>query len=325
MHVLGKDDQPIAAFFLPHLATMRAFARFLVCEGRYYEHKRDRSAALHCYLTIHKLSKHISQSDHCMISALVAIACHTIGSKATETWLANGKATEQDLCAVVEHYQCCVTHCPCMTDVLAFERRMTEEVLEKAVRDPAESAQAYAEFFSVDMPVAELARTLERYRGNPDELSRAVGKLWGDFEAWCKLPACQALHPSRSWEAYIERTPQLRLLDKLMTAALHKGKKHYARCEAQLGGVAIFAAIKLCEKKNGRPPRALSELKGDYISKLPKDPFSGRDYVYKVRGNDWILYSVWDNLRDDNGAGSWPHKISKDKDLIWRNTRIVVN
>jgi len=107
--------------------------------------------------------------------------------------------------------------------------------------------------------------------------------------------------------------------------AQRKMKETFTRGQARLGGATIFAAIKLYEKKNSRPPRSLAELKGDCLSELPKDPFSGRDFVYKVRGSDWILYSVWENRTDDGGVGSWPHNRQKDRDFIWRNTRLPVN
>jgi hypothetical protein len=111
----------------------------------------------------------------------------------------------------------------------------------------------------------------------------------------------------------------------MLLSAMGVAKKQYARAEAEEGLVLITAAIKLYEKKNGRPPASLNDLKGGYVSELPKDPFSGRDFVYEVRGNDWILYSVWDNLVDDGGAGSIPHKYKEDKDFLFSSGKIPVS
>ena len=71
-------------------------------------------------------------------------------------------------------------------------------------------------------------------------------------------------------------------------------------------------------------PRSLSELTDGYLPTLPKDPFSGRDYVYKVGASGWILYSVWDNFVDDGGAGVMPHKSTKDKDWVFWSKKIPV-
>ncbi len=236
--ILGKDDDPAAAMFLPHLGPMRAFAWLLRCEAKLLQQKGDWSAALDCCAVVYRMTRHICRSDKPSVSIMIAIALQAVAGEGVEQCIANGDPAEA--------------------------------ALEKALQDCQQALES--------------------------------------------MPSCASVIAT-----------QRRLIGPTSAQTEHHLEVIFARGRAQMGGVAIFAAIKLYEKKNGRPPSALSELEGDYISKLPKDPFSGRDYVYKVRGNDWILYSVWDNLTDDGGAGSWPHKVSADRDLIWRNTRLPVD
>jgi hypothetical protein len=51
-------------------------------------------------------------------------------------------------------------------------------------------------------------------------------------------------------------------------------------------------------------PRDLAELSPEYVSEVPKDPCSDRDYIYRQRDNGYLLYSVGRNGRDDRGQ-SW--------------------
>jgi hypothetical protein len=51
-------------------------------------------------------------------------------------------------------------------------------------------------------------------------------------------------------------------------------------------------------------PRSLAELSPNYLSEVPKDPCSDREFLYRPRGNGYLLYSVGRNGKDDGGS-SW--------------------
>ena len=51
----------------------------------------------------------------------------------------------------------------------------------------------------------------------------------------------------------------------------------------------------------GAFPDSLDELGGADLPELRIDPFSGRDLVYKRKGDSFTLYSVSEDLRDDGG------------------------
>jgi hypothetical protein len=52
----------------------------------------------------------------------------------------------------------------------------------------------------------------------------------------------------------------------------------------------------------GRYPDSLATLGPEAIKPLPKDPFSGNDFIYRKEGAGFILYSVGRNFTDDNGV-----------------------
>jgi hypothetical protein len=52
---------------------------------------------------------------------------------------------------------------------------------------------------------------------------------------------------------------------------------------------------------NENLPEKLADLVPAYISKLPLDPFTGKDLLYRHDPNSYTIYSLGDNLKDDRG------------------------
>jgi hypothetical protein len=74
------------------------------------------------------------------------------------------------------------------------------------------------------------------------------------------------------------------------------------RMKTQRRGLLIVIALSRYKKENGKYPISLKELveKG-YLESMPIDPFSGRPLVYKKTEDDFILYSVGEDFKDDGG------------------------
>ncbi len=52
----------------------------------------------------------------------------------------------------------------------------------------------------------------------------------------------------------------------------------------------------------GAPPPSLAALVPAYLVAVPADPFSGQDFVYRAGPDDYLVYSVDVNRKDDGGA-----------------------
>jgi hypothetical protein len=60
-------------------------------------------------------------------------------------------------------------------------------------------------------------------------------------------------------------------------------------------------AIRKYSRTNGATPTALAQLIPDYLDAVPLDPFSGQPLVYRLEGDDFVLYSVGKDRRDNGG------------------------
>ena len=61
-----------------------------------------------------------------------------------------------------------------------------------------------------------------------------------------------------------------------------------------------------------------------YLRRIPVDPFTGNPFVYKLKEDGFIVYSVGSNEKDDEGRGTFQITklvMEKDDDWPWREKR----
>lgn len=94
-----------------------------------------------------------------------------------------------------------------------------------------------------------------------------------------------------------------------------------------IAGSKISLALEIYKKRFGQYPQRLDDLRTiDF--KAPKDLFSGKDFIYKKQGSDYLLYSIGSDLRDNGGKrrlytkavkknDKWPQPV----DIVWSSKR----
>lgn len=63
----------------------------------------------------------------------------------------------------------------------------------------------------------------------------------------------------------------------------------------------LALAISAYHTENHKYPATLAELTPKYITKIPQDSFSSRDFIYKTQDNGYLIYSVGPNGKDEGG------------------------
>jgi len=67
-------------------------------------------------------------------------------------------------------------------------------------------------------------------------------------------------------------------------------------------------ALKRWRLEKGTYPQTLDELvAGGFLKELPMDPYSDKPLVYKKTDDNFILYSLGPNFKDDNGEVAMEH------------------
>ena len=75
-----------------------------------------------------------------------------------------------------------------------------------------------------------------------------------------------------------------------------------ASLETEFRGVILVVALERFRRAHSAYPETLDALVPETLEAAPEDPFSGRPFVYKRVGEDYVLYSVGRNQKDDGGV-----------------------
>lgn len=130
------------------------------------------------------------------------------------------------------------------------------------------------------------ARMVAAARRAPHEMVEAMQEVGGDVTT---LSPRQSLAP-------------------LTMPSLERAAHQYLAQEAMVDGVRLMLALEEYRAARGGYPEALNELEPEYVESLPRDPFTGEMFIYRllapgedVHGRPYLLYSTGLNRTDDGG------------------------
>jgi hypothetical protein len=89
------------------------------------------------------------------------------------------------------------------------------------------------------------------------------------------------------------------------------------KSQLRIDQTAIVCALEAHKMKQGSYPTALADLTPEFITKLPTDPFSGKNYLYRKVGDSFVLYSVSANEKDDGGSHGESISHQAAEDFVW--------
>lgn len=93
--------------------------------------------------------------------------------------------------------------------------------------------------------------------------------------------------------------PFYAVMSKMGADSMTYGFRYTA--EERLNRTQVFLALQAYKARYGGYPASMKELKSRLGWKLPKDPFSEKDFIYKKQPKGFILYSVGPDMKDDGG------------------------
>jgi hypothetical protein len=83
--------------------------------------------------------------------------------------------------------------------------------------------------------------------------------------------------------------------------ALQVAERRHNQIAARLRLLAAALAVRCYQSEQSHKPTELKQLVPEYLQRVPLDPFSGRQIIYRLEGSNWLLYSVGEDSVDDGG------------------------
>ena len=82
----------------------------------------------------------------------------------------------------------------------------------------------------------------------------------------------------------------------------------------------IGIACKIYKNIHGDFPDDLAALSPEILEKMPIDPFTGNAFIYKKQASGFIVYSIGNNLKDEEGRGTWQivSLVMEKDDWAWK-------
>jgi len=96
-----------------------------------------------------------------------------------------------------------------------------------------------------------------------------------------------------------DRIPRYALLTRTVYPVFSRATAARDAGIAEVGGSRILLGLQAYKDRYGYYPANLKALKPQLGWEVPTDPFSGKDFIYRPKGNGFVLYSVGQNLKDD--------------------------
>ena len=110
------------------------------------------------------------------------------------------------------------------------------------------------------------------------------------------------------FEEYLGKGASIRrdIYDQFLVFPFHpimaKAVQNIVRTEVQRQLTVTAIAIKRYQLKHGEPPPSLAALVPEYLKKMPIDLMSGKELLYRVKGDGtFVLYSTGEDGKDDGG------------------------
>jgi hypothetical protein len=136
----------------------------------------------------------------------------------------------------------------------------------------------------------------------------------------CRMPSDKVLASLRG-NPIEKQIPSFCLLSPYLLSFSEGLLNSKAQYEASLQVTGIGLALKRFRMAKGAYPDTLADLTPSFLDKLPKDPCSGNNLLYRKEGHGFLLYSVGSDLQDNQGAQLNPKFSFMPYDIVWKAIR----
>ncbi len=303
------EDRLLFSLLLPTLAPQRELSRAAIGDAwRAEGGKVDGDKMIDTFETILRNAEHLSRGST-LIESLVGMAQRQLTDHHARWAVKRGVFNEKQLEKALETLQRFNSG---LEDPARFIRGEHAALLDATqylfgVPGPDGKMQVdpdRAEY--INNMVGETSMTKEDFNGLDEDDARAAIDSFSSYfrevidQMRIGYPDVRSADLEASYEQYAHVSPLTRM-------AMPAWSRYYhlrGRAEASRRATQLIYATHLYHARTGKWPKSLDDLPADMNRTIRTDPFSGRDFGYRLTPDGPIIYSASENGVDDGGVHS---------------------
>jgi len=258
----------------PYLAQSRSMSRLLALKGIAHEMQGEFGAAFASYCDGIKMGHDMARGAP-IIHRLMSYAITAIECRQIRLTVLGGQAPEEDLRVLLERLTELGSSELPLAHTYAYELQSSASIVRTQGDDLPLMGRAY-----LGAALPELTDAYARFIRLADEPYRETIGLLPHSDDYASPVAASVL------------------------PVVDKTQQRAARAKTIMGATRLVVAIELYRQANGDVPERLDALVPDYLPELPGDQFSlgGFQYAAGPAADDYVLYSIGEDMRDDGGS-----------------------
>jgi hypothetical protein len=287
----ARFDADFINWNIKHLSKLRQGARLLQLEGFIALENSDSEKFVHCVEDSVALSCSLD-GEPAIISTLVQFATQAISMGYIQRALTRNDFTDEQLHVMYD----------------AFGRYEEYRTLQRALIGERSFINSF-EKFGFDYNSTSKGKILQRAYKIISRISglhkiNCIGFLdiRNEFVDICIPPPEEMLGRSKGLRKKISELPAYMFDCKNASSGLINVFNKKCLLLADVACKRAALAVERCRLKYGRLPEKLSDLNGEFIGKVPLDPFDGKELRYKRLAKGYMIYSIGSDCVDNGGT-----------------------
>ena len=314
----------VVSALLPVANTCRPVAKALLVRAMHRASNKNISGAMDDIIAVHRLARHVADQAT-LVESLVGMALESMALDAQAALLAHVDLTRDQLAELRKRNHELASFPPAWKRLELGERLMFVDAVCSAAQLGAKSIKQFTGTIAEDSISTKAADALigmtidwdvalrkgnqwydriiaaakiedpKKQRAAIDEVDRELTKLAASVK---EMPAFvgAVLSPRKHASEKMAH-----VLLALLTPAINAVCNAENRIETRQQLLRVAIALHEYRAEHRKFPAALDDLKGKQLESVPVDGFTASPFVYKPSESGYLLYSLGQNGRDDEG------------------------
>ena len=308
-----NDDGSMMGVLLPHLDKFRKLARALCFRAQIQAAKGEYSPAFDDLIVYYKFGRLTSQGEKTIVEQLVGMGIQARAVKNIREILSHYPVGVEELTVLQTDFAEAQAGQEFRIRLLFEKLAMYDEIQRCFTKDRFGGGHLYlkrlwlwalssVEISDSDSPAALAVRILF-FHPNKAETRQKANECYDFFEETSKMSPAQLHEKSIDLNKQAESVAMgNNIFLRILMPALDSMYRTSCHLKADVQSVPVIIAALRFKIDKGQYPKDMAELQQfGYIKEVPMDPFSDQPLVYKRTVDNFTLYSVGPNFKDDGG------------------------